>query len=72
VIELASGEYEQDNIDKMVTGSENGRSLTWFVPPDSHRDSKTTGMDTQILLFDATNRIGRKVSFISCLLTTQL
>jgi len=42
VIELASGEYEQDNIDKMVTGSENGRSLTWFVPPDSHRDSKTT------------------------------
>lgn len=42
VIELASGEYGQEKIDKMVTGSENGRSLTWFVPPDSFRDSKTT------------------------------
>jgi len=42
VIELASGEYDQDKIDKMVTGSENGRSLTWFVPPDLIRDSKTT------------------------------
>jgi hypothetical protein len=72
VIELASGEYEQDNIDKMVMGSENGRILKWFVPPDSLRDSKTTGMDIQVLLFDATSTIGRKVSFISCLLTTQL
>ena len=72
MIELASGEYEQEKIDKMVKGSENGRSLQWFVPPDSHQDSKTTGMDIQVLLFDVANTIGRKVSFISCLLTTQL
>ena len=72
MIELASGEYDQDNIDKMVTGSENGRILTWFVPPDSLRDSKTTGMDIQVLLFDAANTIGRNLSFIRCLLTTQL
>jgi hypothetical protein len=72
VIELASGEYGQDNVDKMVKGSENGRSLTWFVPPDSLRDSKTKGMDIQVLLFDAANTTGRNLSFISCLLTTQL
>lgn len=72
MIELASGEYGQDSIDKMVTGSENGRSLTWFVPPDSLLDSKTTGMVIQVLLFDAANTIGRKVSLISCLLTAQL
>jgi hypothetical protein len=61
VIELASGEYGQDNIEKMVTGSENGRSLTWFVPPDSLGDSKKTGMDIQVFIFDATNTIGRNV-----------
>jgi hypothetical protein len=72
VIELASGEYGQDNVDKMVKGSENGRSLTWFIPPDSLRDSKTKGMDIQALVFDVANTIRRHVSFISCLLTTQL
>lgn len=41
VIELASGEYGQDNVDRMVRGSNNGLSLTWFVPPDSIRDSET-------------------------------
>jgi hypothetical protein len=61
VIELASGEYGQDNIDKMVTGCDNGRSLSWFVPLDSQGDSKTTGMDIQVLIFDAINTNGRNV-----------
>jgi hypothetical protein len=54
VIELASGEYGQDNVDRMVRGSNNGLSLTWFVPPDSIRDSETTGTDIQDAISEAT------------------
>ncbi|PSN47140.1 hypothetical protein C0J52_17450 [Blattella germanica] len=41
VIELACGEYGQEKIDKMVTGTDNGRCLTWFRPPGG-ADSKTS------------------------------
>jgi hypothetical protein len=64
VIELASGEYGQENVDKMVRGSKNGLSLTWFEPPDSFRDSKTPGMDIRFFIFDATNTTGSSASLI--------
>ncbi|KAK7788384.1 hypothetical protein R5R35_006557 [Gryllus longicercus] len=34
VIELACGDYGDDEIDKMVQGSENGRNLQWFKDPE--------------------------------------
>ncbi|XP_069705120.1 ATP-binding cassette sub-family G member 1 [Periplaneta americana] len=41
VIELACGEYGIEKVDKMVTASENGHSLTWFRTPADVTDEKT-------------------------------
>ncbi|PNF38654.1 ATP-binding cassette sub-family G member 1 [Cryptotermes secundus] len=41
VIELACGEYGQEKIDRMVEGTDNGRSETWFQLPEEVKDIRT-------------------------------
>lgn len=66
VIELACGEYGQDKVDKMVRGSDNGLCLKWFMLPDSVQDSKTAGMDTQVLLSNVTIHLMRTLTVTHC------
>ncbi|XP_047001466.1 ATP-binding cassette subfamily G member 4 [Schistocerca americana] len=35
VIELACGDYGEDKIDRLVEGTENGRTLQWFAEPEA-------------------------------------
>jgi hypothetical protein len=46
---LACGEYGQEKIDRMVAGTDNGRSETWFQLPEEVKDSRTTGTNIQTL-----------------------
>ncbi|XP_011865692.1 PREDICTED: ATP-binding cassette sub-family G member 4 isoform X2 [Vollenhovia emeryi] len=41
IIELACGEYGDDKINTLITGSQNGRNLQWFDNPEALRDAKT-------------------------------
>ncbi|CAK9803155.1 ATP-binding cassette subfamily G member 4 [Anthophora plagiata] len=41
VIELACGEYGEDKLSLLISGSENGKNLQWFDNPDALIDAKS-------------------------------
>lgn len=40
MIELACGEYGEDKISLLISGSQNGKSLQWFENSDALVDAK--------------------------------